>query len=176
VVLAVVLAIVALAVAAAAIVVVTHGSAAPETPPAPVTRAVTVTVPVTSPAVSVASPSASAVTSAEMSTVLQRYVDAYTNEDVSGLQSLFASDLVRQNGSDPPEGLSQALATYRGQFAALTNPRYSLANVIYDPSKGGAGGTYSISSASGTAGGRIVFHFVRVGDRLLIDEIFIQPS
>ena len=172
---AVVLAIVALAIAAAAVVLVTHRSAAPKALDS-VPRAVTVTVPATSPAASGASPSAPPLSSAGMTAVLQRYVNAFGNEDISGLQSLFASDLVRQNGSDPPEDLVHALATYRGQFAALTNPRYSLTGITYHPGQASAAGTYSISSGSGTARGQIAFHFVRVGDRLLIDEILIRPS
>jgi hypothetical protein len=173
---AVVLAVVALAVAAAAIVVVSHRSAAPKAPPDSVQRPVTVTVPATTPVASGASPSALAVTSAGMRAVLQRYVDAYSNEDIRGLQSLFASDLVRQNGSDPSEDLTQALATYHGQFAALTNPRYTLTNIAYRPGSASATGMYSISSGSGSVRGQIAFHFVRVEDSLLIDEILIRPS
>ena len=111
-----------------------------------------------------------------MSTVLQQYVDAYTNEDVSALRSIFASDLVRQNGSDPPEDLSQALATYRGQFAALTDPRYSLANVAYDPQPSRRRGDVCDLERQRHRGRSDRLSFRQGRDRLLIDGIVIRPS
>jgi hypothetical protein len=108
--------------------------------------------------------------------VLQRYVDAYSNESVADLRRLFATDLVRTNGNDPSEDLSQALKSYRSQFANLSNPSYSLTNITYQPSRATATASYSITSDRGTVGGRIAYHFVRAGGRLLIDELSIQPS
>jgi hypothetical protein len=116
------------------------------------------------------------VAASEMSEVLQRYVDAYSNQSVAQLRKLFASNLVRVNGTDPAEGLDEALQTYRSQFASLTNPSYSLTNVQYDTGQAVATGTYSITSAAGTVSGRIAYHFIRDGQGALIDRLSITPS
>lgn len=117
-----------------------------------------------------------AITAADMRPLLHRYVLAYSSKSVAALKSLFAATFVRKNGTEPAENLSQALATYRGQFAHLTNPKYSLTHVVYAPGRAAAAGVYSITSAAGTAGGRITYHFVRNGNRLLIDRLVIRPS
>jgi hypothetical protein len=170
--------VIAVLLAGIAIALVTRGSGAPKASVAPSTPAtVSVTVTTGSPAVSVTAPAApTVVTSAEMTQILQRYVNAYGSEDLAGLQSLFAGDLVRMNGTDPPEDLTQALETYRSQFAALSNPVYRLRDIFYDPAGASATASYSISSGAGTVGGQITYHFVRQGDYVLIDELDIQPS
>lgn len=162
-----------LLVIAIAVLLATRGSGALKgsAPPAPVG----VASPAASPMVAVAAPTVATPTSSEMENVLQRYVNAYTNEDLSGLQSLFAADLVRTNGTGPSEDLTQALDTYQSQFDALSSPVYRLSSVTYDTLAATAVGTYSISSDAGKVGGSIAFHFVRVGDQALIDTIVIEP-
>jgi hypothetical protein len=109
---------------------------------------------------------------------LVAYVNAYSNEDASGLGRLFAADFVRQNGNDPIEDRSEALATYQQQFDQLTNPRYTLTDLRYAVGRGvaSASGRYVITSAAGRTGGSIEFHFVARGGRLLIDAIRVMPS
>jgi hypothetical protein len=161
---------------ATAVVLFTRGSGSNEAPaPAPAPAAAP-SAPVKEPAPLPTAPRVRAITPVEMSGVLQAYVNAYSSEDTIGLRSLFADDLVRTNGSDAPENLAQALDTYRLQFAGLSNPLYRLSGVSYDAVRATAAGIYSISSDSGTVGGSIRFHFVRVGTGLLIDAISIQPS
>jgi len=121
-------------------------------------------------------PALPTITNPQMALILQRYAVAYSSENVAALRKLFAAGLVRKNGTDPAESLSQALTTYRGQFANLTNPKYSLSNVAYHPAQAVATATYSIKSGSGTARGTIVYHFVRVGNRVLIDTLTIRSS
>lgn len=180
------LAAVAVAGAVAAVVLVTHTSngskelvvrrasaGAAMAPPtrtvvAPAALRVTVTVPAAS---------APAITATQMGQVLQLYVNAYGNESVDGLRGLFANDLVRTNGGEPTEDLDRALETYRGQFAQLSHPVYRLTNIDYEPGRATATATYSITSDNGGGGaGRIRYHFARAGDRVLIDQLVIQPS
>jgi hypothetical protein len=176
---------VAAAGAAVATFLVTRGSNDPKqaatrvatvtvhSPPVPVTvtttgRPVTTTLP---------APAPSSVTALQMRHVLQRYVNAYGDESVPALRGLFASDLVRTNGTDPSEDLTAALDTYRTQFAGLSSPSYLLANIAYDPGKATATAMYSITNDSVAVGrGLITFHFVRAGGRVLIDDLAIQPS
>jgi len=163
-----------------AVVFVTRGSGAPKAsaPPASAPPAsANLGAPAAFPAPIDVAPAAAPISTGEMGQVLQWYADAYTNENVNGLQSLFADNLVRTNGTDPSEDLAQALDTYRSQFAALSNPVYSLSNLGYDVPRATAAAIYSISSDAGTVGGgSIGFHFVRLGNQLLIDAIAIQPS
>lgn len=125
-----------------------------------------------------AAPNAPPVTRAEMRSVLQRYVDAYSAEDIQLLGSLFASDLARKNGTDPIENREAALADYQRQFDGLTNPRYTLVNLDYRAGRGQgvASSPYVIKSASGESRGRITFYFAVRGGRLLIDGIRAVPS
>jgi hypothetical protein len=125
-----------------------------------------------------ATPVAPRVTTAEMEDVLAQYANAYSAEDAASLATLFAPDLVRQNGGDPPERLAGALATYERQFAGLTNPHYILGNMRYTPGDGAgmATGRYLIEHAGGSASGSIGFHFVARDGRVLIDAIEIEPS
>jgi ketosteroid isomerase-like protein len=119
-----------------------------------------------------------AVTRARMEQVLVRYEDAYSNEDANGLAALFAADLVRRNGTDPPEGRAAALATYQDQFDHLTNPDYRLSGMSFTEgaADGVAAGSYTISSDGGTVAGQIGFHLVLQDGRLLIDRIVIRPN
>jgi hypothetical protein len=123
-------------------------------------------------------PAVPLLTVAEMHDVLLAYVNAYAAEDTSALGRLFASDLVRQNGADPIEDRTAALATYQHQFDQLTNPHYSLTGIQYATGrgKGSAAGTYTITSDAGRSGGSIEFHFVLRGGLLLIDAIRVVPS
>jgi hypothetical protein len=139
-------------------------------PPAAATPA-PATEPVLEPA------AASVVTAADMEGVLLRYETAYSNEDLTELGSLFADDLIRRNGADPPEDLFQALETYSSQFSVLSNPLYTLSNVSYVPGldEGAATGVYEITHDAGTVGGEISFHFTLSEDQLLIDALEIEP-
>lgn len=118
------------------------------------------------------------VTAGEMYAVLLVYVNAYSREDAPTLGRLFASDLVRTNGSDPPEDRAAALATYQSQFDHLTNPRYELTGLRYvaGSGEGTASSPYVIRSDAGRAQGFIDFHFVARAGRLLIDAITVTPS
>lgn len=118
------------------------------------------------------------VTTDDMHSVLVSYATAYSDEDLIGLRSLFAEDLIRVSGAGPTESLEEALETYRGQFSALRNPDYSLSELTYSEGvyEGTASGVYSIISASAPdAKGDITFHFVTQGGQLLIDELTIEP-
>jgi hypothetical protein len=177
--LAIVAVVVAIAGAAVGIVLATRGSSTNTTFAAPST--IVRTVPVVTPtivSVTTPAPVEPEVSVADMHDVLDQYAEAYSSEDVGLLSSLFASDLVRQNGTDPPEDRSQALATYQRQFDGLTNPVYRLANLQYESGagEGVAFGTYVIEHAAGTASGKINFHFVSSDGRLLIDGIVVTPS
>lgn len=113
----------------------------------------------------------------EMHNALVAYVTAFGHEDPVGLERLFSVDLVRRNGSDPPQGLLGALNTYDEQFAKLRNPNYVLSNITYSTTTGLASGVYKITSDNApTSTGGISFHFVRQNGQLLIDAISIAPE
>lgn len=118
------------------------------------------------------------VTGADVRGVLDSYASAYSSQDIGALASHFTSNFVRRNGNDPAEGLQGALRTYRGQFAMLTNPTYTLNDVraTGGQGQGSASATYEIydNGNAGVSGG-ISFHMVAKGDLLLIDSIVIQP-
>lgn len=160
------------AVTAALLLAFRSSGPAVTSPAAPAT--VVETVAVTQPA----APAAPLVTASAMANVLVAYETAYSNEDVSSLQAIFAPDLVRQNGNDPPEDLSQALATYQKQFDGLTAPQYRLHNMRFRPGRGQgeAAGTYTIVHADGSTSGAIGFGFVVSNGQLLIQRIAITPS
>jgi len=120
-----------------------------------------------------------AVTATVMHDVLNAYATAYSAEDLSALRSLFSADLVRQNGSDRPQGLTGALNTYAGQFDQLSNPQYELSDIQYQEgaTAGGASGTYRITDDNGVnTGGQIEFGFTVRQGGLLIDRIQISPE
>jgi hypothetical protein len=125
-----------------------------------------------------AAPDARAVTITEIQQVLDRYQDAYSDEDVDALRTLFADDVVRRNASEPPEDLEQALATYRSQFETISSPTYRLSGLSITPGRGEgrATGRYTISKGGGPVHGGIAFHLSGHGGRLLIDRITIRPS
>jgi hypothetical protein len=118
------------------------------------------------------------VTADAMAAVLQRYVEAYSAEDLAGLESLFAPELERANGVDAPQDFAAAIATYAGQFSQLSNARYSLSGVAYHEGDGvgGAAGSYRITSDSGVSTGTIAFGFRASDDGLLINDIEVEPS
>jgi hypothetical protein len=118
------------------------------------------------------------VTVDEMHNVLLEYVQAYSDESVGELESLFAPDLVRRNGDDPIEHRDAALATYQQQFDQLTNPQYQLSGLQYQsvPGGGTAEGSYVITSSAGQSQGRIGFVFEVRDGLLLINGIRVIPS
>jgi hypothetical protein len=111
-------------------------------------------------------------------TVLDEYSQDYSDENAEGLRGLFAEDLERHDGSNAPEDLTAALATYEHQFGELHEPRYVLSETHVEPGSGEATATaaYSISSQNGTVTGSITFHLVEQGEKLLIDRLEIEPS
>lgn len=117
------------------------------------------------------------VSAAAMGSVLTEYVDAYGAEDLQTLRALFSPDLVRVNGSDPPQDRAGALDTYAKQFQQLSNPRYGLSDVRYRDGEttGQASGNYRITSDSGVNTGRIAFRFTAQDGSVLIDRILIEP-
>jgi hypothetical protein len=121
---------------------------------------------------------ATTVEAAAVETVLREYQQAYSDENIDALKSLFAEDLERRDGSKAPEDLSAALATYERQFSQLRNPSYSLSEVNVEPGTGEASATaqYAISSQNGTVTGSITYHLVEQDRRLLIDNLRIEPS
>lgn len=118
------------------------------------------------------------VTVDEMHNVLLGYVQAYSDESVVELESLFAPDLVRRNGDDPVEHRDAALATYQQQFDQLSDPQYQLSGLHYSavPGEGTAEGGYVITSSAGQSRGRIIFVFEVRGGHLLINGIRVIPS
>ena len=111
--------------------------------------------------------------------LLVEYESAYSNEDVGALLNLFTDDFVRLRGTEPPQDLAEALATYEEQFKELDEPIYELSRVKVTRSsdEAEAAGHYLITDIGRTAGsGRIVFHIVRLGDLLYIDRLDITPS
>lgn len=143
-----------------------HGPAPTPTPAAPTATATASSAP------------ALVVSQGRMEQVLVRYENAYSNEDATGLAALFAADLVRRNGTDPPEGRAAALATYQDQFDHLTNPDYRLSRLSFTEgsAEGVATGSYTITSEAGTVTGQIGFHLALQNGRLLIDRIVIRPN
>ncbi|HEX3519392.1 MAG TPA: hypothetical protein VHT29_10200 [Solirubrobacteraceae bacterium] len=120
----------------------------------------------------------STVESSTVQQVLNEYESDYSGENVEGLKSAFSSNLVRQDGSHAPEGLSQALETYKHQFNELKNPSYSLSGVSIQPGNGEAtaSGQFTITDQNGTVTGSITFHMVEENERLLIDKLTITHS
>jgi hypothetical protein len=118
------------------------------------------------------------IASSAVQEVLGRYETAYSSENLEGLKGLFASSLARQNGTQPSEGLKQALATYQHQFAEQTNPSYKLSSVSIQPGAGEATASahYGITNQNGTLTGSIVFHLTEENGQLLIDKLTIEPS
>jgi hypothetical protein len=123
-------------------------------------------------------PAAPTVDEAAMTDILGSYQDAYSAEDSDALASLLASDLVRQNADEPPQNRAEALTTYEEQFAGLSNPTYSLASLDFEEGQGegSASGTYEIVHETGSASGRIAFHFVETDEGVRIDEIAVEPN
>jgi hypothetical protein len=118
------------------------------------------------------------ITAYDMDRLLDEYAEAYSAENVRGLEGLFADDLIRHNGTDPPQTLTEALETYRGQFIELRNPYYTLLDRSFDEGvgEGTAYAEYSIvSDYAPDAGGQITFHFVATDGFLLIDRLTIEP-
>jgi hypothetical protein len=120
----------------------------------------------------------STVASSAVQQVLNEYESDYSGENIEGLKTVFSSDLVRQDGSHAPEGLSQALETYQHQFDELKNPSYSLSGVSIQPGSGEAtaSGQFTITDQNGTVTGSITFHMVEESERLLIDKLTITHS
>lgn len=179
-------AVAAVAVAAGAAVVIAVQLGGSESSSSATPPAVTETVTAISPATTTLEPTTEpvpepaagyVVTAADMEGVLLRYEAAYSNEDLTELGSLFADDLIRRNGADPPEDLFQALETYSRQFSVLSNPVYTLSEISYESGldEGAATGVYEISHDAGTVAGEISFHFRLSGDQLLIDVLEIEP-
>jgi hypothetical protein len=110
--------------------------------------------------------------------LLQTYIDRYGAEDADGLGELFADDAVRQNGDDPPEDRDQAIATYRKQFAQLSNPTYALSGlkITTEPGAATVRGRYTIRSSNGTVGGRITYRLVESDGHLVIERLEVQPD
>jgi len=120
----------------------------------------------------------STVESSAVQQVLNEYESDYSGENVEGLKSVLSSNLVRQDGSHAPEGLSQALETYQHQFNELKNPSYSLSGMSIQPGEGEAtaSGQFTITDQNGTVTGSITFHMVEENEKLLIDKLTITPS
>jgi hypothetical protein len=157
-----------------AIVISGGGGGAPHTTPfvpASESQAITPTESTTAPTGATVEPSA-------VETVLNDYQSDYSGEDLEALKGLFSANLVRQDGSHAPEGLSQALATYQQQFSELTSPGYTLSETKVTPGSGEATATatYSITSQNGTDNGSITFHLVEQEEQLLIDKLTIVPA
>lgn len=118
------------------------------------------------------------ITTTAVQQVLGQYEADYSSENLEGLKALFASSLVRQNGSASSENLEQALATYQRQFGEQTNPSYKLSNVSIQPGAGEAAASarYSVTNQNGALTGSIVFHLIEENGQLLIDKLTIEPS
>ncbi|HEX8073370.1 MAG TPA: nuclear transport factor 2 family protein [Thermoleophilaceae bacterium] len=116
---------------------------------------------------------------ADVRQLLSSYARLYRAEDAAGLGELFAADAVRSNEGDPPESREQAIATYRRQFARLTNADYELSGVQIESEPGAATvrARYTIASDQGTVTGRIAYHLVPgKRDDLLIKRLDIAPN
>jgi Protein kinase domain/Domain of unknown function (DUF4440) len=117
-------------------------------------------------------------TDEEVQQLLQTYIERYGQENADGLGELFADDAVRQNGDDPPEDREQAIATYRKQFAQLSNPTYELSGlkITTEPGAATVRGRYTIKSSNGTVGGKITYRLVESDGHLVIERLDIQPD
>jgi hypothetical protein len=120
---------------------------------------------------------APSITSEDVQPLLKRYEAAYSVENITQLEALFAPSLTRHNGTHAAEDREEALASYRTQFGQLHHPAYSLSSVQITPGTGEAtaNASYSITSQNGTVGGTIAFHVVPNGSGLAIDQITIHP-
>jgi serine/threonine protein kinase len=120
------------------------------------------------------------VSTAAVREVLSRYEAAYSSEDVSALDAVFAPDFKRRAPPRPDMGRAAALEEYRRQFAQLSNPTYSLSNIQIEPGPAGAvaRADYEISDDDGgePAFGSIEFSLVSTDDGLLIDALDIRSS
>jgi hypothetical protein len=123
-------------------------------------------------------PTAPTVEAPQVEQVLSEYTQDYSNEDIESLKGLFAENLERHDGTNAPEDLAAAVATYAHQFGELQKPTYSLSETSVEPGSGEATATaqYSITSQNGTVTGSITFHLVEQAERLLIDNLTITPS
>lgn len=119
-----------------------------------------------------------AIESSQVEQVLSEYEQDYSNEDIEGLEGLFATDLERTDGSRPTEDLTAALATYREQFGKLQKPVYVFSEVNVKPASEEANATaqYSITSQNGTVTGSIQINLIDQEGKLLIDKLTIEPS
>lgn len=114
----------------------------------------------------------------EVQALLSAYRERYSAEDASGLGALFTDDGVRHNAGDPPEDRTEAMATYREQFARLTDPVYELDGVRIATAPGAAivRARYRITSASGPVTGAITYHLVERSGDLAISRLEIAPD
>jgi hypothetical protein len=153
------------------LVVSSGGDRGASTTPSPTTQT-------SAPASTAATTAAPTVATSTVQEVLRQYEGDYSSENAEGLKALFASSLVRQNGSEPSENLEQAVATYQRQFGEQTNPSYKLSNVSIQPGAGEATASarYTITNQNGTLTGSIVFHLIEENGQLLIDKLTIEPS
>jgi hypothetical protein len=147
--------------------------------PAERERAVRTTIEtVTAPAAAPAEPGPP-VTRSEVESRLNTYATLYTAEGAGQIAGMLAPDVVRRNGSDPPQDRDEAIAEYERQFRTLVKPVYTIDIESIDVGDGEAAAEarYLIDADNApTASGAIHFHLVRSEFDLLIDEIRIQPD
>jgi uncharacterized protein DUF4440 len=115
---------------------------------------------------------------AQVHDVLDRYAAAYSGESVAALRALFTPGFTRTTPGKAAESRDRALATYAGQFRALTNPYYRLSGVSISRGRSLAiaTGRYAITSATGTVSGRIAFVLTPRHGGLLINRIVATPA
>jgi serine/threonine-protein kinase len=123
-------------------------------------------------------PAIEPVTDGEVRTAVQRFSDAYAQEDSRALGRVLTADVVRVLPSGTQRGRKAVVSQYANQFAGNAITAYEVSDLeVRSGDAGRAEGTYTVRRRrAGAFGGRFVFGIVKERGRVRIRLIAATPT